>query len=129
VEFVAEFVKITHTNFAEVTRVILVEENAVVVHSSGVSSASRVFAVFADSAVAGTYVAALLPVFLEASCHFFWFSLGFRRCDQGGNGVGIVVWNEIKIASLYIYGFWALSRAFCNLIFYCFHFQNFSFSS
>lgn len=73
-EFVAEFVKVTHSDFAEVTRVILVEEDAVVVHSSGVSSASRVLSVFADSAVAGAYVAALLPVFLEAGCHFFWFS-------------------------------------------------------
>lgn len=69
-EFVAEFVEVSHTYFTEVTGMILVEEDAMVVHTSGVASSSRMLTVFADSAVAGAYVAALLAVFLEAGCHF-----------------------------------------------------------
>jgi hypothetical protein len=39
-------------------------------HTSGVTSSSGMLAVFSDTAMAGTYVTALLAVFLEAGCHF-----------------------------------------------------------
>ena len=70
-EFVSKAVEISHSDFAEVTGMVLVEEDPVVVHSSGVSAAAGMLSVFSDAAVAGADVAALLAVFSESRGHFF----------------------------------------------------------
>jgi len=62
-------VEVTHADLAEVTRMVLVEEDAVVVHATGVTATSRVLPVLADTAVPGGHVAALLAVLLEARRH------------------------------------------------------------
>ena len=54
-----------------------------VVHSSGVSSSSWVFAVFPDTAVAGAHVAPALPGLLESSRHCW-------QVDGGGGRAGRV---------------------------------------
>lgn len=69
VELVAELVEVPHADLAEVPRMVLVEEDAVVVHASGVTAASGMLAVLADAAMAGADVATLLAVLLEASRH------------------------------------------------------------
>lgn len=69
IELVAKLVEVTHTDFTEITRVILIEENPVVVHTSGVSPTTRMLSVFADSTMAGANVSSLLPVLLETSRH------------------------------------------------------------
>ncbi|KAK2983338.1 hypothetical protein RJ640_016076 [Escallonia rubra] len=69
VELVAEAVEVAHADLAEVARVILVEENAVVVHATGVSAPAGMLTVLADTAVAGGDVAPLLPVLLQAGRH------------------------------------------------------------
>jgi hypothetical protein len=52
-------------HLAEVTGVVLVEVDAVVVLPAGVTAASRVLPVLANAAVAGADVAALLAVVLQ----------------------------------------------------------------
>ena len=74
-ELVAELVEIPHTDFTEETRVVLVEENAMVVHTSSVSTTTGMLAVLADTTMACAHVAALLPVLLEAGSHFLSLSL------------------------------------------------------
>ena len=53
---------VEHTNLPEVARVILVEQDPVVVLATSVTAATRVATVLADTAVAGGHVAALLAV-------------------------------------------------------------------
>jgi hypothetical protein len=74
VEPVAELVEVTHTDLAEVPGMVLVEEDAVVVHASGVTATSRMLAVLAHTPVPGGHMAALLAVLLEARRHG-------RRCS------------------------------------------------
>eukprot|EP00636_Phaeomonas_parva_P001543 CAMPEP_0118852684 /NCGR_PEP_ID=MMETSP1163-20130328/1584_1 /TAXON_ID=124430 /ORGANISM="Phaeomonas parva, Strain CCMP2877" /LENGTH=286 /DNA_ID=CAMNT_0006785141 /DNA_START=215 /DNA_END=1076 /DNA_ORIENTATION=- len=62
---VLHLVELAHTHLTEVTRVILIEENAVVVLATGVTAATRVAAVLADTAMAGGHVAALLAVLVK----------------------------------------------------------------
>ena len=81
VELVAELVEVAHADLAEVARVVLVEEDAVVVHASGVTATSRVLPVLADAAVPRRHVTALLPVLLQARRHR-------RRSTPPGVGVG-----------------------------------------
>lgn len=50
------------TNLPEVARVILVEQDPVVVLTTSVTAATRVATVLADTAVAGGHVATLLAV-------------------------------------------------------------------
>ncbi|PWS21457.1 hypothetical protein DKP78_23475, partial [Enterococcus faecium] len=66
---VAELVEVAHADLAEVARVVLVEQDAVVVHPAGVPAPSRVLPVLPDPPVPGRHVPALLPVLLEARCH------------------------------------------------------------
>ncbi|EXB82531.1 hypothetical protein L484_027707 [Morus notabilis] len=75
VEFVTELVEIPHTDLAEVARVILVEEDSVVVHTTGVTATTGVLPVLADSSMAGAHVPALLPVLLESGRHLRLLSL------------------------------------------------------
>ncbi|KAL7134928.1 hypothetical protein ABFS83_11G058300 [Erythranthe nasuta] len=69
VELVPELVEVAHTDLPEVSGMVLVEEDAVVVHTSGVSSASGMLAVLADTTVSGADVASLLPVLPQAGRH------------------------------------------------------------
>ncbi|CAL5396070.1 unnamed protein product [Camellia sinensis] len=68
-ELVAEPVEVPHADLAEVTWMVLVEQDSVVVHTSGVSSASGMLAVFSDSPMASADVASLLPVLLQPRRH------------------------------------------------------------
>ena len=70
VELVAELVEVPHTNFTEVTGMVLVEEDPVVVHSSGVTTTSGMLSVLSDTTVSGADVTTLLPVLLESRRHF-----------------------------------------------------------
>jgi hypothetical protein len=48
---------------------VLVEEDTVVMHTSGVTTTSGMLSVFSDTTVSGADVAVLLPVLLESGCH------------------------------------------------------------
>ena len=69
--------EVTHTDFTKVTGMVLVEENPVVVHTSSITTTSWVLPVLADASMPSTDVPSLLPVLLEAGCHF-----------SGGGGSG-----------------------------------------
>ena len=71
--------ELPYANFVEVTWMVLVEEDAVMVHSSGVSAATGMFSVFSDAAVPGAHVAALLPVLLQSGRHLLSLSLSLIR--------------------------------------------------
>jgi len=86
-------VEVPHTDFAEVPRVVLVEEDTVVVHTSGVTSTSGMLAVFSDTTMAGADVASLLPVLLEPRRHFL--SLGFLSLTLSGGGGNVEALREV----------------------------------
>jgi len=50
---------------------VFIQKRSVVVHAArhAATSPSTTFSVFTDAPVPGTYVTALLPIFLESSCH------------------------------------------------------------
>ena len=58
-----------HADFAKVTRVVLVHEYPVVVLAAGVTAATRVLPVLADTAMARRNVAALFPVLMGTRRH------------------------------------------------------------
>ena len=66
---VLQLVELTHTNLTEVTRVIFIEEDAVMVLSSSVTSATGVLSVLADTTMSHGHVAALFACFVEAGRH------------------------------------------------------------
>lgn len=70
-KLVAQPVEVPHADLAEEARVVLVEEDSVVVHPSGVTSTPRVLTVLSDAAVPSAHMASLLAVLLEAGCHFW----------------------------------------------------------
>ena len=59
---VLQLVEVTHTNLTEVTRVILIHHNAVVVLTTSHTATRRVFSVLADTTVTGGHVTALLTI-------------------------------------------------------------------
>ncbi|CAN0863406.1 hypothetical protein LINGRAHAP2_LOCUS8688, partial [Linum grandiflorum] len=67
---VLELVEVPHADFPEVTGMVLVEEDPVVVHASGVTATSGMLPVLSDTAVSGADVASLLAVLLQAGGHF-----------------------------------------------------------
>jgi hypothetical protein len=69
IEFAVKLVKVTHTNFPEVTWMVLVEEDIAVMHTSDVTTTSGMLAVFSNMTLSDTDVAALLPILLESGCH------------------------------------------------------------
>ena len=77
-ELVAKLVEVSHTDFTEVTGMVLVEEDPVVVHSSGVTTTSGMLSVLSDTTMSGADVATLLPVLLESRRHFL-LRLGFSE--------------------------------------------------
>lgn len=66
---VLQNMELTHTNFTEVTRVILVEEDTVMVLSSGVTATTRMLTVLSDTTVSHGDVAALFACFVETGRH------------------------------------------------------------
>ena len=56
----------THSHLSEVSRVILVEENPMVMLASGITATTGMLAVLANATVTSTDVTALLTVLLEA---------------------------------------------------------------
>ncbi|KAI5407163.1 hypothetical protein KIW84_053422 [Lathyrus oleraceus] len=69
IEFVTKLVKVSHTNLTEITWMVLVEEDPVVVHASSVTATSGMLSVLSDTTVTGTDMTSLLPVLLESGCH------------------------------------------------------------
>lgn len=61
--------EVPHTDLTEVTRVVLVEEDAVVVLATSVTAASGVLSVLANTTMAGLHVAPLLPVAVQSGRH------------------------------------------------------------
>lgn len=59
--------KLPHADLTKVTRVILVHQNSVVVHASGIASTAGVSSVLADTSVARAHVASLLSVVVQTS--------------------------------------------------------------
>eukprot|EP00619_Florenciella_sp_RCC1007_P000997 CAMPEP_0205922080 /NCGR_PEP_ID=MMETSP1325-20131115/13892_1 /ASSEMBLY_ACC=CAM_ASM_000708 /TAXON_ID=236786 /ORGANISM="Florenciella sp., Strain RCC1007" /LENGTH=149 /DNA_ID=CAMNT_0053290033 /DNA_START=43 /DNA_END=489 /DNA_ORIENTATION=- len=66
VRAVAKLVEVPHAHLTEVTRVELIKQNAVVVLATGVTAATGVLAVLADTAMAGRHLATRLTVLGEA---------------------------------------------------------------
>merc|ERR1712087_1028564 len=63
-----------HTDFTEVTRMVLVEINSVVMLSSGVTATTGMLAVFADASVAVAHVTSQLPRLLGLLFRHFFIS-------------------------------------------------------
>ncbi|CAN0929368.1 hypothetical protein LINGRAHAP2_LOCUS37028, partial [Linum grandiflorum] len=82
-EPVLQLVEVPHPDFPEVAWMVLVEEDPVVVHASGVTSASGMLAVLSDTSVSGADVTPLLAVLLQSGrhCCFSLFS-GRRWCGE-----------------------------------------------
>jgi hypothetical protein len=68
-EFVLGLVEVPHSDLSEVSRMVFVEENSMVVQSSGVSSSSGMLSVFADSPMPSTNMASLFSVLLQPRRH------------------------------------------------------------
>lgn len=68
-ELVAQPVEVPHTDFTKITRMVLVEEDPMVVHTSGVSATAWMLAVLADTPMPGADVATLLAILLEPRRH------------------------------------------------------------
>jgi len=66
---VAQEVELSHTNLTEVSRMVLVHKNAVVVLATGVTASTRMLAVLADTAVTGGDVTALFAVLVKTGRH------------------------------------------------------------
>ncbi len=62
-------VELTHTDLTEVTRVIFIHENSVVVLSSGVTATARVLSVLSDTSVTGGDVSSLFSVLVGSGRH------------------------------------------------------------
>jgi len=60
---------VTHTDLTEVTRVIFIHEDAVVMLSSGVTATAGMLTVLSDTTVTAGDVAALFSCFVEAGGH------------------------------------------------------------
>jgi len=62
-------VEVAHTDLSEVSRVVLVEHDPVVVLSSGVTASTGVLPVLADTTVSVGHVSSLMPSALQTSSH------------------------------------------------------------
>jgi hypothetical protein len=66
---IAHQVKVTHTDLSEITRVILIHHNTVMVLSTSVTATTRVMTVTSDTTVTGGDVTALFPVLVISGRH------------------------------------------------------------
>ncbi|MFS7964205.1 hypothetical protein Hanom_Chr08g00747451 [Helianthus anomalus] len=69
-ELVAEPVEVPHTDFPKETGMVLVKKDAVVVHTSSVTTTSGMLTVLSDTTMSGAHMTALLPVLPQSGCHF-----------------------------------------------------------
>ncbi|KAF3783033.1 hypothetical protein EJ110_NYTH32983 [Nymphaea thermarum] len=83
VELVPQLVKVPHTHLPEVPRVVLVEEDPVVVEATSITATTGVLPVLADTSVTGANMTSLLPVLLEPGRHLL-----RRRGRARGEGIG-----------------------------------------
>lgn len=90
VELLLRLVEVAHTNLTEVTRVVLVEVDAVVVLTTGVTATSRMLTVLTDATMTGADVTTLLTVLLQAGSLMV-MNAGAthtaRRASKGGASV------------------------------------------
>ena len=63
-ELVLSLVEVSHTDLTEVTRVVFVEVNSVVMLTTGITTTTRVLSVLADTTMAGGHVASLVSVLM-----------------------------------------------------------------
>ena len=68
-ELVHGLVEVTHTDLSKVPWMVLVEEDAVVVHTSSVTTTSRMLPVLAHTSMSSTDVASFRAVLLQAGRH------------------------------------------------------------
>lgn len=68
-ELVAQPVEVPHTHFTKIPWMVLVKEDPMVVHTSGVSATAWMLSVLADTPMPGTDVATLLAILLEPRRH------------------------------------------------------------
>jgi len=66
---VLQDVELTHTDFTEVTRVIFVHKNSVVMLSSGITATTGMLSVLSDTSVTGGDVSSLLSVLAQSGRH------------------------------------------------------------
>ena len=62
VSSVSQNVELTHTDFTEVTRVIFIHQNSVMVLSSSITATTGMFSVLSDTTVTGGDVTSLLAI-------------------------------------------------------------------
>ena len=60
-------VEVSHTNLTEVTRVVFIEVDTVVMLTTGVTATTRVLAVLTDTTVTGRAMTALVTVMMKSS--------------------------------------------------------------
>jgi hypothetical protein len=80
---IVQLMVLAHTDLTEVTRVIFIEKDAVMMLSSGVTSATRMLSMFADTTMSHGDVAALFACFVEAGRHDVKIKLRRRHLKQG----------------------------------------------
>jgi len=80
---VAQDMELAHTDLTEVTRMVLVEEDAVMVLTTGITTTSRMLTVLSDTTVTGGHVSPLFPVLVVAGGHGCW-CLERRTCNTKG---------------------------------------------
>jgi len=66
---VLQFMELTHTDLTEVTRVILVEEDSVMMLSSSVTTSTRMLTMLSNTTVSHGHVTALFACFVEGGRH------------------------------------------------------------
>jgi len=67
VELLTRLVEVAHTDFTEVTRVILVEVDAVMMLTTGITATTRMLTMLTDTTVTGAHVTALTAILLQTS--------------------------------------------------------------
>jgi len=70
VEAILQLVEVSHTDLTEITRMVLVHVNSVMMLTTGKTATARMLAVLADTTVTTGNVTALLAVLAETSRHF-----------------------------------------------------------
>jgi len=84
---------------------VLVEQDPVMVHATGVSPTTGVLTVLSDTTVTGAHVASLLPVLLESGRHFSALCLRPHKLGFGDRGD--------LLSELHIFTLWSL-LGFCE---------------
>merc|ERR1719320_2230868 len=67
--FVHGLVKVEHTNFTEVTRMVLIHQCSVMMLTTSFTTTTGMFSVFTNTSMASTFVSSLLTVLPQSSSH------------------------------------------------------------